>query len=97
MPNTEFFLVRIRGKYGRQMFPYLDTYHTIITKNVSLTFFRSSEDLKDTLLTKLLGKFIELHNAEFFQRQEKLTRGCIALFLPTTSRETGVNPTSEST
>ena len=59
--------------------------------------FRSSEDLKDTLLTKLLGKFIELHNAEFFQRQEKLSRGCIALFLPTTSRETGVNPTPEST
>ena len=64
MPNTEFFLVRIRRKFGRQMSPYLDIYQTIITKNVSLTLLRSSKDLKGTLLTKLVGKFVELHNAE---------------------------------
>ena len=33
----------------------------------------SSKHLQDTLLTKLLGQFIELHNNHFFQKEEHLT------------------------
>ena len=43
------------------------------TKNVSLTLCQSSELLQDTLLTKLLGHFIALHNTQFNQRLENLT------------------------
>ena len=32
------------------------------TKYVCLTMFQSSEHLQNTLLIRLLGKFIELHN-----------------------------------
>ena len=40
----------------------------------------SSKHLQDTLLTKLLGQFIELHNNHFFQKEEHLTWDCIVLF-----------------
>ena len=42
------------------------------TKNVSLTFIGRTEHLQDAVLTKLLGQFIELDNAQFFQRTENL-------------------------
>ena len=42
------------------------------TKNVSLTFCGRTEHLQDAVLTKLLGQFIELDNAQFFQRLENL-------------------------
>ena len=35
--------------------------------------------VKDTLLTTLLGKFIEPHNTQFFKRLANLTWDCIAL------------------
>ena len=33
----------------------------------------SSKHLQGTLLNKLLGQFIELHNNHFFQKEEHLT------------------------
>ena len=34
-----------------------------------MTLCQSSEHVQKTLLTKLLGQFIELHNTEFFKRR----------------------------
>ena len=45
----------------------------IKTKNLSLNLCQSSEHLQDTLLTKLLDKFNELHSSQFFKRLENLT------------------------
>ena len=39
---------------------------------VSPVWCQISENLKYTLLTKLLGQFIEVHKNQFFQRLEKL-------------------------
>ena len=35
-----------------------------------LTLYQSSEHLQHTLLTKLLGQFIGLHNSQFFKTLE---------------------------
>ena len=35
---------------------------------LSLSLCESSEHLQNTLLTKLLGQFIEVHNTQFFKR-----------------------------
>ena len=48
-----------------------------------LILSESSEHLQDTLLTKLLGQFIESHNTQFFQRPANLTLDCIGVFFPT--------------
>ena len=42
------------------------------TTNVSLTSCQSSEYLQETLLTKLVGQFIERHNTQSFKRLENL-------------------------
>ena len=42
------------------------------TKNPFQTLYQSSEDMKNTYLAKLLGQFIELYNAQCFQRLENL-------------------------
>ena len=36
------------------------------------------QDLQDIFLTKLLGRFNELHNTQFFHGLKSLTRNCIA-------------------
>ena len=41
-------------------------------KNVSLTSCQSSEYMQETLLTQLVGQFIERHNTQFFKRLEYL-------------------------
>ena len=52
-------------------------------KMFPLTFGQSSRHLQDTLLTKLLGQFIELHNTQFFKTLENFTSDCIVIFLST--------------
>ena len=42
------------------------------TKNVSLTSCQRSEYLPETLLTQLVGQFIDRHNIQFFKRLENL-------------------------
>ena len=39
----------------------------LFTENVSRTLFQSDEHLQDTLVTKLLRQFIELHTTQFFK------------------------------
>ena len=38
-----------------------------------LSLYQNSEHLKDTLITKLLGQFIELRHTQFFKRLQNLT------------------------
>ena len=63
----------------------------------SLTLHQCSKHLQDTLLTKLLDQFIELHNTRSFKRLENLTWHCIVLFHSMHYFEKlGVNPTHQS-
>ena len=54
-----------------------------------------SEHLQDTLLTKLLGLFIEVNKSQFFQRVEILILDCNSLSLQHFEKFE-VNPTPES-
>ena len=52
------------------------------TKNVSLTLCQSSEQLQDTLLTKLLDQFIELQNTQIFKILENyMYKICLYMYI----------------
>ena len=52
------------------------------TKNVSLTLCQNSEQLQDTLLTKLLDQFIELQNTQIFKILENyMHKICLYMYI----------------